>query len=105
MKDVAKQANVSIATVSHVINKTRYVSPELVERVKSAMESLDYKPNNTARDLRSNKVKSIGLIIPDISSPFFFKHCKECRESSCREWLWLDCVQYKGIRTQIRNVY
>lgn len=76
MKDVAKQANVSIATVSHVINKTRYVSPELVERVKSAMESLDYKPNNTARDLRSNKVKSIGLIIPDISSPFFLNIVK-----------------------------
>jgi LacI family transcriptional regulator len=71
IKDVAKQANVSIATVSHVINKTRYVSPELVERVKSVMESLDYQPNNTARNLRSNKIKSIGLIIPDITSPFF----------------------------------
>lgn len=44
IQDVAKLANVSIATVSHVINKTRYVSPELVELVNQAMEKLNYQP-------------------------------------------------------------
>lgn len=71
IKDIAKQANVSVATVSHVINKTRYVSQELIDRVEKAMESLDYQPNIVARNLRTNKVKTIGLIIPDMSNSFF----------------------------------
>lgn len=71
IKDVAKRANVSITTVSHIINKTRYVSDELTERVNKAMEELDYQPNSLARGLRSGKTKIIGLVIPDISNQFF----------------------------------
>ncbi len=71
IKDVAKRANVSITTVSHIINKTRYVSDELTERVNKAMEELDYHPNSLARGLRSGKTKTIGLVIPDISNQFF----------------------------------
>jgi LacI family transcriptional regulator len=71
IKDVAERANVSITTVSHVINKTRYVSDELVARVHKAMEDLDYRPNSLARGLRSGKTKTIGLVIPDISNQFF----------------------------------
>jgi len=69
--DVAEKADVSITTVSHVINKTRYVSKELTERVKKAMEELDYQPNSLARGLRSGKTRTIGLIIPDISNQYF----------------------------------
>ncbi len=71
IKDVAKRANVSITTVSHIINQTRYVSDELTDRVKKAMEELDYHPNSLARGLRSGKTKTIGLVIPDISNQFF----------------------------------
>ena len=71
IKDVAKRANVSITTVSHIINKTRYVSDELTERVNKAMKELDYQPNSLARGLRSGKTKIIGLVIPDISNQFF----------------------------------
>ena len=71
IKDVAKQARVSTTTVSHVINRTRYVSDELTERVNKAMEELDYRPNALASGFRSGKTKSIGLIIPDISNQFF----------------------------------
>jgi LacI family transcriptional regulator len=71
IKDVAELADVSITTVSHVINQTRYVSDELTERVKKAMEELDYHPNSLARGLRSGKTKTIGLVIPDISNQFF----------------------------------
>ncbi len=71
IKDVAEKANVSITTVSHVINETRYVSDELVARVHKAMEDLDYRPNSLARGLRSGKTKTIGLVIPDISNQFF----------------------------------
>jgi LacI family transcriptional regulator len=71
IKDVANKAGVSVTTVSHVINKTRFVSDELVERVQVAMKELNYQPNRLARSLRMGETKTIGLIIPDNSNPFF----------------------------------
>lgn len=71
IKEVAKRAGVSISTVSHVINKTRYVSEELEKKVVAAMEELNYHPNSLARSLRSGTSKTIGLVLPDNSNPFF----------------------------------
>jgi LacI family transcriptional regulator len=71
MNDVARVADVSIATVSHVINGTRFVSPERVERVHAAMRELAYTPDATARSLRVGRTDTIGLVIPDNSNPFF----------------------------------
>ena len=71
MNDVARVANVSIATVSHVINGTRFVSAERVERVQAAMKELGYTPDATARSLRVGRTDTIGLVIPDNSNPFF----------------------------------
>lgn len=71
INDVADEAGVSVATVSHVINGTRYVSDELTERVERAMEELGYHPNAVARSLKTQKTKIIGLIVSDISNPFF----------------------------------
>ena len=71
MNDVAKVANVSIATVSHVINGTRFVSAERVERVHDAMRELGYVPDATARSLRIGRTDTIGLVVPDNSNPFF----------------------------------
>jgi LacI family transcriptional regulator len=71
MRDVAQMAGVSMSTVSHVVNKTRYVSPELRQRVLSAMERLDYRPNTLARSLRRGISHTIGLITPDNSNPAF----------------------------------
>jgi len=71
IKDVAVSAGVSIATVSHVINGTRFVSDELKQRVLSAMEALDYRPNTLARGLRSGRTRTIGIIVPDASNMFF----------------------------------
>lgn len=70
LKDVAKRAGVSTATVSHVINKTRFVSDELKAKVYQAMEELNYHPNAIARSLRRRKTHNIGMIVPDISYPF-----------------------------------
>ncbi|NQT66562.1 MAG: LacI family DNA-binding transcriptional regulator [Actinobacteria bacterium] len=71
IKDIAKQAGVSVATVSHVINKTRFVSDVLQERVKKTIEDLDYQPNTMAGSLRTRKTKVVGLIVPDNSNPLF----------------------------------
>lgn len=75
IKTVADRAGVSTATVSHVINNTRYVSDETKQKVFQAMEELDYRPNFVARSLRSQKSKTIGLIVPMLpsdTSNFFF---------------------------------
>jgi DNA-binding LacI/PurR family transcriptional regulator len=71
MNDVARAANVSVATVSHVINGTRFVSAERAERVQTAMQELGYTPDATARSLRVGRTDTIGLVIPDNSNPFF----------------------------------
>lgn len=71
IKDVAKIAGVSTATVSHVINKTRFVSDETKSKVTEAMDNLNYRPNLVARSLRNQKSKTIGLLIPDISNFYY----------------------------------
>ncbi|GKV65865.1 MULTISPECIES: LacI family DNA-binding transcriptional regulator [unclassified Sporosarcina] len=69
--DVAKEANVSIATVSKVINNTGRISEKTRHRVKNIMEELDYRPNLIASALMGKQTKTIGLLIPDLVNPFF----------------------------------
>ncbi len=71
IRDVAHAAGVSITTVSHVINGTRFVSEEVVAQVRQAMDDLGYRPNVLARSLRSGKTRTIGLMLPDSSNLFF----------------------------------
>jgi LacI family transcriptional regulator len=71
MRDVAKRAAVSTATVSHVVNGTRSVSPELTKRVQAVMAELNYQPDAVARSLRRRKTLTIGLIVPSTEIPFF----------------------------------
>jgi LacI family transcriptional regulator len=71
IKDVALAAGVSTATVSHVINKTRFVSEATRAKVMHAVESCNYYPNANARSLASGRSNTIGLLISDISNPFF----------------------------------
>ncbi len=71
IRDVADRAGVSVTTVSHVINRTRYVEAGTEGRVRQAIEVLGYRPNLLARSLRSRKTHTIGLLVPDNSNPFF----------------------------------
>ena len=71
IKDDAKLSGVSAATASHVINKTRYVSDETKRRVLGAIENVGYTPNIRARNLASGRSRTLGLIISDITNPFF----------------------------------
>ena len=74
ISDVARLASVSVATVSHVVNKTRYVSPELVKRVEDAINSLEYPPNFVVKKTRTHNIPSdlrfIVMITSDIQNPF-----------------------------------
>jgi DNA-binding LacI/PurR family transcriptional regulator len=71
IKDVAKEAGVSTATVSHVINETKYVADETKKKVLDAIGKLNFYPNAHARSLASGKSNLIGLLVSDISNPFF----------------------------------
>lgn len=71
IKDIAREAGVSTATVSHVINKTKYVTDETRERVEKAIKKFDYHPNAHAQMLALGRSKMIGLLVSDISNPFF----------------------------------
>ena len=69
MRDVAKEAGVSLSTVSLVVNKTGYVSDDMRARVKAAMKELNYVPNELARNLYKNRTNLVGVIVPTIRHP------------------------------------
>jgi len=69
--DVAREANVSMATVSRVVNGNPNVKPATRKKVSEVIERLGYRPNAVARGLASKKTTTVGVIIPDISSTFF----------------------------------
>lgn len=71
IKEVAAAAGVSTATVSRVLSNGLHVRPEVRERVLATVERLGYRPNLVARSLRSQQSSTIGLIVSDISNPFF----------------------------------
>jgi DNA-binding LacI/PurR family transcriptional regulator len=71
IKDVAREAGVSTATVSYVINNTRYVTDATRERVLKAIEKCNYYPNVHARSLALGRSHTLGLLVSDISNPFF----------------------------------
>jgi len=71
IRDVARQANVSTATVSATLNNSAYVSPDLKRRVLAAVEALGYAPSGIAKSLKTGKTRLLGLIVADASNPFF----------------------------------
>ncbi len=68
MQDVAKLANVSVTTVSRVINNRKYVNEETKQIVLEAIQALDYVPNELARSFYYNSSKMIGLLIYDLKN-------------------------------------
>lgn len=113
--DVARRAGVSSATVSHVMNNSRYVAPETRQRVNEAIEALRYRRDGIARSLRRARTATIGVIISDLSNPFFadvvrgiedriYAHAQgfnlilcNTQEDSARERLYIDVLQEKRI--------
>lgn len=76
IRDVAKKANVSPATVSRVLNRSGYVSENAKSKTIKAMIELDYTPNELARNLFHKKTKIIGVLVPDVAHPFFSQFVK-----------------------------
>ena len=68
MAEVARRAGVSVSTVSHVVNNTRFVSLEKATLINDAIAAMGYQPNELARSLKASTTNSVGLAISAISS-------------------------------------
>ena len=73
IKDVADLAGVAVGTVSHVITGSVPVSEPLRRKVQDAIRKLNYHPNHVARSLKTNKTRTLGIIVPDMTIPYFPK--------------------------------
>jgi LacI family transcriptional regulator len=71
IRDVAREAGVSIATVSHALSGNRTVSQETERRVRASAARLGYRPNHVAASMVTGRTRTIGVIVPDIANPFF----------------------------------
>ena len=84
LKDVAREAGLSVGTVSRVLNNRGYISDETRQSVNRAMKKLNYQPNEMARSLSKRRSNMIGVIVPSISHPYFSK-LVESLESKAHE--------------------
>lgn len=82
MKDVAREAGVALSTVSHFLNGSAPLSEKTKQKIKKAIEKLNYRPNLTARNLKKRKTSTIGLFVPDIANPFYAEVYKGVAEAA-----------------------
>ena len=71
IKDVAREAGVSIATVSRVLNDIDVVNEETKKKVLEAIKKLGYRPNIVARSLKTHRTRTVGILVPDISNQIY----------------------------------
>ena len=93
IKEVAQRAGVSVATVSHVINDTRFVTDATRQKVLTAVEELQYSPNILARKFKTGSRDTVGFIVPDIANGYFATVIEEVE----------DVLQTRGFRLVVSN--
>lgn len=103
MKDIAKLAGVSTSTVSHVINKSRFVSEEISERVNKAARELNYRPSALARSLKVNRTKTIGMLVTTSTNPFFGEVVKGVERSCYQQGYNLILCNTEGDNERMRG--
>jgi len=82
IRDIAKKANVAVSTVSYVLNDTKHVRNETRARIMQAIDELSYTPRSAAIALKTKKTLTIGIIIPEISNPFFTEIIKGVEDTT-----------------------
>ncbi|MDM3872353.1 LacI family DNA-binding transcriptional regulator [Porticoccus sp. W117] len=85
LKDVAKRAGVSIATASYILNKQRSFNEKTTEKVLAAAKELQYRPNFSAKVIRTGKTNTLGLVLPNQENPFFPELAKAIENSAHRQ--------------------
>jgi len=108
LKHIAKKASVSVSIVSRVLNnqtKKYRISPVTEARILKAAKELNYRPNQLARGLRMKKTHTIGLIVPDISNPFFAHVARVIQKQAYHEgYSLLVCNTDENIETEIEQI-
>lgn len=113
IREVAQHAGVSAKTVSNVLNDWPYVSDETRQRVQASIEALGYRQSILAASLRTGRTKTIGMVIPDITNPFFGQVVRGCEdvlyragysillcntnEDTVKEQAYLDMLASRGV--------
>jgi len=102
IRDVAARAGVSIATVSRAVNRIPTVDPELAERVWKAVEEVGYLPNTQARALVSGRSRMLGLIVSEITNPFFPELVQEFENLAVAQGyeVFIGSTSYEPARTE-----
>lgn len=85
IREVARLAGVSVGTVSNVLNRPEKVSAATLQRVEQVIERLDFVPNRSAADLRTGRSRMIGLVVPDITNPFFAEVARGAVDAASRQ--------------------
>lgn len=95
IQEVARLAGVSTASVSHVLNGTRFVSPVTRAAIEAAIAKLDYQPSAVARGLSTRQTRAIGVVIADVTAPFFARLLRAVE----------DLLTTAGYSTVVMNTY
>jgi DNA-binding LacI/PurR family transcriptional regulator len=98
LRDVAERAGVSVKTVSNVVNGYRHVSPAMRARVQAVIDETGYRPNATARNLRSGRTGVIALALPELDNPYFAELAGFVVEEAERRGWTLLIDQTDGLR-------
>ena len=85
IRDVAKLAGVAPITVSRVVNNSGYVSASTRQRVEAAAAELDFEPNLLASGLKSNRTRTIALVLTDITNPFWTSVARAVEDEASRQ--------------------
>lgn len=103
IQDVAKKAGVSISTVSRVLNDYKHVSSDLKDKVMKAVEELEYRPNQVARSLASQKTSLIGIIVPDLTNHYYSRMISSIEEyASERNYNIVVCNIKENLNKEVR---
>ncbi len=98
LRDVAERAGVSVKTVSNVVNGYRHVSPAMRARVQAVIDETGYRPNATARNLRSGRTGVIALALPELDNPYFAELAGFVVEEAAQRGWTLLIDQTDGLR-------
>ncbi|MDO4269006.1 MAG: LacI family DNA-binding transcriptional regulator [Eubacteriales bacterium] len=106
MKDVAQRADVTIGTVSHVLNGTAPISQETRERVQEAIKALNYVPNLAARNMRRRENRQIGLLIPKLTNNFYARIANAFMDEANKEDYTVLMLSYEySLEQERRGIY
>lgn len=105
LKELAKQLNVSVSTVSKALHDAKDIGPDTKKRIKEAAELYNYKPNRTALALKANKTQTIGVIIPDVLNQFFAKVLHGIEEyATTHNYDTIVCVSHDQMSKEAKSV-